>query len=373
MSRALLPDFATRLLAWHARAGRHDLPWQRPRTPYRVWLSEIMLQQTQVATVIPYFERFTVRFATLPELAAAPLDEVLHLWTGLGYYARARNLHRAAQQVCVEHGGQLPTDLEALSALPGIGRSTAAAILAQAHGQRQPILDGNVKRVLCRHQAVPGWPGEAAVQKQLWQIADAFTPAGQAADYTQAIMDLGALVCTRARPACTDCPVSADCLARAAASVADYPQPRPRRALPQRHTSLLLLRRGDGSVLLERRPPAGIWGGLWSLPQYEGEPDALPDWCRQRYGLLPGALRAGDGFVHTFSHFRLHITPLECQVAPADAVLDAPDRLWYNPTNPPRLGLAAPVRRLLGKLRIGPQVSRDADVAPTQGLEGIES
>ncbi|WP_448505688.1 A/G-specific adenine glycosylase [Immundisolibacter sp.] len=348
MSRAALPDFATRLLAWHTRAGRRDLPWQRLRTPYRVWLSEIMLQQTQVQTVIPYFERFTTRFADLPSLAAAPLDEVLHLWTGLGYYARARNLHRAAQQVCREHGGELPINLEALTALPGIGRSTAAAILAQAHGQRQPILDGNVKRVLCRHQAVPGWPGETAVQKRLWQIADALTPAGKAADYTQAIMDLGALVCTRTRPRCTDCPVSADCLARAAGSVADYPQPRPRRAMPQRQTCLLLLRRGDGSVLLERRPSAGIWGGLWSLPQYEGEPGALADWCRQQLGLvLSGAARTGTPFVHTFSHFRLHITPLECPVTPASAVLDAPDRLWYNPNNRPRLGLAAPVRRLL--------------------------
>lgn len=347
---AATPDFATRLLAWHAHAGRHDLPWQRSRTPYRVWLSEVMLQQTQVATVIPYFERFTARYADLPDLAVAPLDEVLHLWTGLGYYARARNLHRAAQQVCAEHHGQLPTDLEALSALPGIGRSTAAAILAQAHGQRQPILDGNVKRVLCRHQAVPGWPGEAAVQKQLWQIADALTPPAHAADYTQAIMDLGAMVCTRARPNCAGCPVSADCLARAAGSVAEYPQPRPRRAVPQRQTCLLLLRRHDGSVLLERRPPTGIWGGLWSLPHYEGQPETLADWCLQQLGLvLSSAAQAGPPFIHAFSHFRLHITPLECPVTPASAVLDAPDRLWYNPSNPPRLGLAAPVRRLLWK------------------------
>ncbi|MGK2941875.1 MAG: A/G-specific adenine glycosylase [Immundisolibacter sp.] len=341
------PAFAVRLLAWHRLAGRHDLPWQRPRTPYRVWLSEIMLQQTQVATVIPYFERFTARFADLPGLAAAPLDEVLHLWTGLGYYARARNLHRAAQQVCHQHGGQLPADLDALSALPGIGRSTAGAILAQAYGQRQPILDGNVKRVLCRHRAVPGWPGETAVQKQLWQIADALTPSTQAADYTQAIMDLGALVCTRARPRCADCPVSTDCLVRAAGSVADFPQSRPKRQLPQRRACLLLLRREDGSVLLERRPPAGVWGGLWSLPQYEGDQDALVDWCQRQYGLLPGAVRAREDFVHTFSHFRLHITPLECPVTQASAVLDAPERLWYNPIKPPRLGLAAPVRRLL--------------------------
>ncbi|MDD3650018.1 A/G-specific adenine glycosylase [Immundisolibacter sp.] len=341
-------SFAERLLAWHARAGRHDLPWQRPRTPYRVWVSEIMLQQTQVATVIPYFERFMARFADLPALAAAPLDEVLHLWTGLGYYARARHLHRAAAQVCREHGGELPTDIEALAALPGIGRSTAAAILAQAHDQRQPILDGNVKRVLCRHRAVAGWPGAAAVQKTLWQLAERYTPPGDAAAYTQAIMDLGALVCTRHRPRCADCPVAADCLAHTTASVADYPQPRPRRVLPQRETALLLLRRDDGSVLLERRPPAGVWGGLWSLPQFDGDPATLAERCRQRFGIaISGPVRRGEPFVHTFSHFRLRITPLECTVAPAAAALDAPDLLWYNPIDPPRLGLATPIRRLL--------------------------
>ncbi|MGE0810132.1 MAG: A/G-specific adenine glycosylase [Immundisolibacter sp.] len=348
MSAQRIDAFADRLLAWHARAGRHDLPWQRPPTPYRVWVSEIMLQQTQVATVIPYFERFMARLAHLPALAAAPLDEVLHLWTGLGYYARARNLHRAAQIVCREHGGELPEDIEALTALPGIGRSTAGAILAQAHGQRQPILDGNVKRVLCRHQAVAGWPGEAAVHKSLWQLAERHTPPGDAADYTQAIMDLGALVCTRRRPRCADCPVAADCVAHATGTAADYPQARPKRVLPQRDTTLLLLRRADGSVLLERRPPAGIWGGLWSLPAFDDDQAGLAQECRRRYGLeIVGDAERGAPFTHTFSHFRLRITPLECAVAPANAALDAPDLLWYNPINPPRLGLAAPVSRLL--------------------------
>jgi A/G-specific adenine glycosylase len=349
VSAEVLDSFADRLLAWHARAGRHDLPWQHPRTPYRVWVSEIMLQQTQVATVIPYFERFMARFASLPALAAAPLDEVLHLWTGLGYYARARNLHRAAQLVCRDHGGELPTDLDALTALPGIGRSTAGAILAQAHGQRQPILDGNVKRVLCRHQAIAGWPGEAAVHKTLWQLADRYTPPDRAADYTQAVMDLGALVCTRRRPRCADCPVEADCLTRAAGTETDYPQALPKRALPQRDTTLLLLRRDDGSVLLQRRPPAGIWGGLWSLPALDGELAELADECRRRFGLaVIGDAQPGAPFTHTFSHFRLHITPLDCAVTPANTALDAPDLVWYNPMTPPRLGLAAPVSRLLG-------------------------
>ncbi|WP_372695012.1 A/G-specific adenine glycosylase [Immundisolibacter sp.] len=339
--------FADRLLAWHAHGGRHDLPWQHPRTPYRVWVSEIMLQQTQVGTVVPYFERFMARFPDIRALAAAPLDDVLHLWTGLGYYARARNLHRAAAQVCRDHEGRLPTDLAALAALPGIGRSTAGAILALGSGQRQPILDGNVKRVLCRHRAVAGWPGTTAVQARLWDIADSLTPPDHAADYTQAIMDLGALVCTRSRPRCGECPVHADCLALAADAVTHYPQPRPRRDLPQRRTALLLLRRPDGRVLLERRPPAGLWGGLWSLPEYTGAVTELADWCRVHYGLSPQAVHGGDPFIHTFSHFRLEITPLECRVQAAPTALDAPDRLWYNPANPARLGLAAPVRRLL--------------------------
>ncbi|GAB4360317.1 MAG: A/G-specific adenine glycosylase [Immundisolibacter sp.] len=340
-------DFAARLLAWHADNGRHDLPWQQPRTPYRVWVSEIMLQQTQVSTVVPYFERFMARFPDIRALAEAPLDEVLHLWTGLGYYARARHLHCAARRVCHHHGGQLPTDPAALTALPGIGRSTAGAILALASGQRQPILDGNVKRVLCRHRAVAGWPGTSAVQARLWELAEALTPPDRVADYTQAIMDLGALVCTRRQPRCGDCPVHADCLALASAAVSDYPQPRPRRDLPQRRTTLLLLRRSDGRVLLERRPPAGLWGGLWSLPEYSGAVAELAAWCRQRYGLWPQTVHGGEPFTHTFSHFRLHITPLECCVRAAPTCLDAPGRLWYNPTDPARLGLAAPVRRLL--------------------------
>jgi A/G-specific adenine glycosylase len=340
-------DFAGRLLTWYAHGGRHDLPWQHPRTPYRVWVSEIMLQQTQVGTVVPYFERFMARFPDIRTLAAAPLDDVLHLWTGLGYYARARNLHRAAAQVCRDHDGRLPADPAALAALPGIGRSTAGAILALGSGQRQPILDGNVKRVLCRHRAVAGWPGAAAVQTRLWHIADTLTPPDRAADYTQAIMDLGARVCTSSRPRCGECPVKADCLALAAGTVADYPQPRPRRDLPQRRTALLLLRRADGQVLLERRPPAGLWGGLWSLPEYSGAATALADWCREHYGLSPQTVHGGEPFVHTFSHFRLEITPLECRVQAAPTILDAPDRLWYNPADPARLGLAAPVRRLL--------------------------
>lgn len=241
-------NFAARLLRWYDRHGRKDLPWQRARTPYTVWVSEVMLQQTQVATVIPYFERFMARFPDVRTLADAPLDAVLAHWSGLGYYSRARNLHRAAQQIRDRHGGVFPEDMDAIAALPGIGRSTAGAILAQALGQRHAILDGNVKRVLTRHRAIAGWPGQSAVERRLWEIAEAETPHARVADYTQAIMDLGAMVCTRARPRCGACPVADDCAARAAGTVSRYPAPKPRKTLPVRQTRMLLVTNGEGEV-----------------------------------------------------------------------------------------------------------------------------
>ena len=282
--------FAERLLAWFADHGRHDLPWQRDPSPYGVWVSEIMLQQTQVATVIPYYERFMARFPDLAALAEAPLDEVLAHWSGLGYYARARNLHRAARQAMAEHGGRLPETIDALQALPGIGRSTAGAILSLALGQRHPILDGNVKRVLARHAAVAGWPGKAAVQRTLWELAEARTPRRRVADYNQAMMDLGATLCTRARPACERCPVAADCRAREQGLQTDYPGPRPRRELPERQVQMLLVRDPQGRVLLERRPPQGVWGGLWCLPELATEADPLAR-CRERGLRRPAAGR----------------------------------------------------------------------------------
>ncbi|HVT35954.1 MAG TPA: A/G-specific adenine glycosylase, partial [Nevskiaceae bacterium] len=252
-------DFSARLLAWFDQHGRHDLPWQHPREPYRVWLSEIMLQQTQVTTVMPYFERFLARFADVQALAAAPLDDVLALWSGLGYYARARNLHACAQTVVREHGGEFPRDIETMMALPGIGRSTAGAILAQAHGQRHAILDGNVRRVLSRHAAVPGWTGEPAVQKKLWAIAESLLPQARLPDYTQALMDLGATVCTARKPACDACPVRADCAARTQQRVAEFPAAKPKRARPQRRSLMLLIENARGEILFERRAAAGIW------------------------------------------------------------------------------------------------------------------
>ncbi|MCW8828472.1 MAG: A/G-specific adenine glycosylase [Gammaproteobacteria bacterium] len=344
-------DFAQRLLAWFDCHGRHDLPWQQQPTPYRVWVSEVMLQQTQVATVIPYFERFMRRFPDLLTLADAPLDEVLAHWSGLGYYSRARNLHRAVQQIRDDHGGEFPHQLEAAMALPGIGRSTAGAILAIACGQHQSILDGNVKRVLSRHAAVAGWPGRREVEKRLWQLAEAYTPAERTADYTQAIMDLGATLCTRSKPRCGDCPLGGDCQAAATERIAEFPGKKPRKSLLQRKTRMLLLQNSDGELLLERRPPSGIWGGLWSLPECPHDQD-LGEWCIRRFGVAPESARAWPPLVHTFSHFQLEIEPWHCRVQPAaaDQVMEQDAALWYKTHLFNQLGLPAPVKRLLGRL-----------------------
>jgi A/G-specific adenine glycosylase len=343
-------DFASAVLAWFERHGRTDLPWQREATPYRVWVSEIMLQQTQVATVVRYFDRFTSRFPDVRALAAAPLDDVLHHWSGLGYYARARNLHRAACQVCDEHGGELPRDLEGMQALPGVGRSTAGAVLSLAGGQRQVILDGNVKRVLARYGAVPGWPGTGEVQRRLWEMAEDLTPHARVAEYNQAMMDLGATVCTRSRPTCGDCPLANGCAAHRMGRVEDFPGRRPRKTLPSRAVRMLLVRDPAGAVLLERRRAAGVWGGLWSLPEIAVDADPL-GWCadalRQR-GRLGRRLATRR---HTFSHFHLDIEPLEILVNnPDQGVLEAESRLWYNPGSPGNVGLAAPVARLLDEI-----------------------
>ena len=334
------------LLAWFDRHGRHDLPWQRPRSLYRTWVSEIMLQQTQVNTVIPYFERFMAAFPDVHALANAPLDEVLHLWTGLGYYARGRNLHKAAQRIRDQHHGRFPETFEALLALPGIGRSTAGAILAQALDQRHPILDGNVKRVLTRYYAIEGWPGEKNVEKRLWELAEAATPRKRVADYTQAMMDLGATLCGR-KANCTACPLTAGCLAYAQGNPGDYPTPRPRKTLPLRQTTLLILSNPDGHILLEQRPPTGIWGGLWSLP--ECPPDRDPRaWCRTELGLEVKRISSGKPFRHTFSHFQLEITPCHAQAIPHDgAVMEPRPQVWYNTRRPDARGLPAPVKALL--------------------------
>ena len=344
------PTFADQVLAWFDQHGRKDLPWQHDTSPYRVWVSEIMLQQTQVRTVIPYYQRFMQRFPDVQALAEAPIDEVLHLWTGLGYYARARNLHRAAQQVCTEHGGVFPRSLEALQGLPGIGRSTAGAILGIAFGEWAAILDGNVKRVLARYHAVAGWPGDTAVHRQLWAFAEKHTPQARVADYTQAMMDLGATLCTRSRPRCTECPLQAGCSALAQGRQADFPGKKPRKALPVRSTVFLVLRDTQGHVLLQQRPPSGIWGGLWCFPELPSL-QVAPDWCLEQLGHAARSLESGAAFRHTFSHYHLDIQPLYAQLdAQPEAIMDAGDRLWYNVQRPPEIGLAAPVARLLASL-----------------------
>ncbi len=344
--------FGQRVLRWYDRHGRKDLPWQHPRSAYQVWLSEIMLQQTQVATVIPYFQRFLLRFPDIGTLAAAPLDEVLRHWAGLGYYARARNLHRAARLIVERHGGEFPRDFEAVQALPGIGRSTAGAILAQAFGQRHAILDGNVRRLLGRYHAVPGWPGEPRVAAQLWRHAETHLPSTRLADYTQALMDLGATVCAR-RPDCGRCPLRDDCRAHAQGRTTDYPQPRPRKARPLRTTHMLILECADGSVLLERRPARGIWGGLWSLPELPAESHAAAH-CRERFGVRVQQPLALTPLRHGFTHFDLDIHPIRLRVRGRPAAAPPEDRVWYRHAGrglaAHDFALPAPVQKLLDQL-----------------------
>jgi len=357
------PDtFAQRVLDWFDRHGRKDLPWQRDTSPYRVWVSEIMLQQTQVRTVIPYFERFMAAFPDVQALASAPEDEVLHRWTGLGYYARARNLHRAAKRVASELQGHFPDTIEALCELPGVGRSTAGAIRSIAFGRRASILDGNVKRVLARHYRVAGWPGESAVHQQLWEIAERHTPAERCADYTQAMMDLGATLCTRAKPACEACPLAATCRALAHGDQRDFPGSKPRKALPVKSTHFLIVRSSEGDVWLEKRPASGIWGGLWCFPEVEA-PELASGRCVDLWGARPARMEIQAGFRHTFSHYHLDITPvvLELDCAP-HSVMEGSGQLWYNLSQPPQIGLAAPVASLLEQLA-GPR--RGAN-APTE-------
>ncbi|PIQ37620.1 MAG: A/G-specific adenine glycosylase [Lysobacterales bacterium CG17_big_fil_post_rev_8_21_14_2_50_64_11] len=345
-----MTTFAAQLLAWFDHAGRHDLPWQHPRSPYRVWLAEVMLQQTQVRTVIPYFQRFTTALPTLPALARAPLDEVLALWSGLGYYSRARNLHRAASLCMQRHGGELPHDFTQLIDLPGIGRSTAGAILAQAHGLPFAILDGNVRRVLCRVHGVDGWPGASATQQQLWSLAQSHLPTARLADYTQAQMDLGASVCTRSNPRCGDCPLRTRCAAHRQQRTAELPTRRSKPALPQREACMLLVLDEQRRLLLLRRPPTGIWGSLWSLPQLASRAEG-EQWLAGIAQSCTPPQPLGEPLLHTFSHFRLLIAPLHCVMMQAKPIAgDNPDLQWRSLDSLCQIGLPAPVRRLISRL-----------------------
>ena len=356
---AVTNRFAPELIAWHARAGRHDLPWQRERTAYRVWISEIMLQQTQVSTVIPYYERFMRRFPDARSLADAPIDEVLHLWTGLGYYARARNLHRAAIAIRDEHGGEFPLTFESVAALPGIGRSTAGAILALSTGARHPILDGNVKRVLSRVFLIDGDPAAKKTLDDLWTLSEACTPQHDLATYTQAIMDLGATLCTRSKPACVLCPMTDFCGARAMHRQSELPAKKRRQSRAERRSKRVwmpIIRDAQGAVYLERRPARGIWGGLWCLPEFETA-SAANAFVRNHFTASEGSVELGV-IEHSFTHFDLQIQPLEFTLpASAASRVMEPDReLWYKlslESASPRIGLPAPIKLLLESLDSG--------------------
>ncbi len=338
-------NFADRVLTWFEDHGRKHLPWQQNVTPYKVWVSEIMLQQTQVATVIPYFERFMASFPTVESLSEASLDEVLAHWTGLGYYARARNLHKAAQQVCQQYNGVFPTTVEQLEALPGIGRSTAGAIISLSLNQRATILDGNVKRVLARHQALEGWPGVSKVHKALWDIADQFTPTDNCKAYNQAMMDLGATICTRSSPSCLLCPVSTDCIARAANTWQNYPSKKPKTIKPIRTSTFAILRNTQDEVYLIRRPEQGIWGGLWCFPEIDKPEDI--------HFISPPAHKTETlpVFRHTFSHFHLDIEPIVFTMSRSTAEVREDSGAWVSIEDAMLKGLAAPVVNLLKQLQ----------------------
>ncbi len=343
-----MSGFAQQLIRWQQSHGRHGLPWQGRRDPYAVWLSEIMLQQTQVASVIPYYQRFLARFPHIAALAAAGEDEVLAHWSGLGYYSRARNLHRAAQIMVEEHGAEFPREFEHILALPGIGRSTAAAISAFAFGARRAILDGNVKRVLARYLAVAGHPGEKKVEELLWRHAEALLPDSGIETYTQALMDLGATLCTRAKPDCIACPVSADCIARQQGRQAEFPQPRPRKALPEKETTMLLFMR-QGEIFLEKRPPAGIWGGLWSFPESDGKEDAQRHGAA-RFGFESGSPEPRPAMRHVFTHFRLNIHPLLLNVRRIHPGARQQEGVWLSVEDAMEAAIPTPVRKLLAGL-----------------------
>lgn len=343
-------QFQQRILDWFKEHGRKNLPWQKIKSPYCTWLSEIMCQQTQVTTVIPYFQRFIQRFPTIYSLAQANSDEVLSLWSGLGYYARARNLHRSAQIIAKEYAGKFPQELTQLQNLPGIGRSTAGAILALGFNKPASILDGNVKRVLTRFHAIAGWPGLTTINNKLWSLAENYTPTKQIGDYTQAMMDLGALICTRTHAKCLKCPLQTHCLAYHQGNPHHFPSTKPRQQLPKRSINLLLLINKQNEILLEKRPPMGIWGGLWSLPECAMTENAM-DFCKKYYHCITEKPIQHATFKHTFSHFQLEITPLVLTVKKwTPPLMESEHIVWYNNQQLANKGLAAPVKKLLSNI-----------------------
>ena len=341
-----MDNFSKSLISWHKKHGRHDLPWQCDSSPYHVWVSEIMLQQTQVGTVIPYFNRFIESFPDVQSLAKADIDEVLSHWTGLGYYARGRNLHRSSQMICDSYGGKLPSNKDDLLSLPGIGRSTAGAIMALAFNRQNAILDGNVKRVLSRFYTVDGWPGLLDVEKQLWQLAEDMTPERDVARYTQAIMDLGATVCTRSKPKCDICPVSHDCIARQKNSQDKYPNPKPKKTIPLRETVFLLLENKSGEMLLQRRPATGVWSGLWCFPECSPDDD-IEEWLLTKTGFSGSIIQKLSIIRHTLTHFRMEILPVHLKVKQCNNVKEVSDQQWCLSGDALKFGVPAPVKNLL--------------------------
>lgn len=338
-------DFSTRLIAWQKVYGRHDLPWQNTRDPYAIWVSEIMLQQTQVTAVIGYYQRFMQRFPSIKSLADASQEEVLQYWSGLGYYSRARNLHNAAQTVMDEHGGKFPQDFEQIQTLSGIGRSTAAAIASFAFNQNQTILDGNVKRVLARHYLIEGWTGTPKIEKQLWTLAESLVPEQDMVAYTQGLMDLGATICTRSKPKCTECPLIKTCKAYTQNSVAKLPTPKPKKAIPQKETIMLLIRHGK-EILLEKRPSTGIWGGLWSFPEI-GPQEIATQVALSRFGLNTEAEEPLPSIQHVFTHFKLEITPQPLHVMRKPLQANMPNLIWLPIEDAIGAALPTPVRNIL--------------------------
>lgn len=345
-------QFQKSILAWFDLHGRKQLPWQQNKTPYRVWLSEIMLQQTQVATVIPYFERFMQHFPDLTALAKAHEDEVLHLWAGLGYYSRARNLHRAAKMVMDQFNGAFPNTLEDLQSLPGIGASTAGAILAIAFNQAAAILDGNVKRVLTRFHGITEPINEKRIENILWEFAKSYTPAQRCADYTQAMMDLGATLCMRRKPQCNICPLLGNCVAAQQGIAELLPKKKTTRQLPTRTATLLILKKGP-DILLYKRPPTGIWGSLWSLPEIAGLPEltAIQAHCWLHFKLHVNDFQSLASFRHTFSHYHLDIFPIVIELKKISAkIMEETQQIWYNPSKPNSIGLPKPIQSIMRTL-----------------------
>jgi A/G-specific adenine glycosylase len=359
------PAFSAAVIHWQKRHGRHQLPWQNTRDAYRIWLSEIMLQQTQVAAVIPYYQRFLARFPDVASLAAAPAEDVMAHWSGLGYYSRARNLHRCAQRICTEYGGVFPADPELLSDLPGIGRSTAAAISAFAYGTRAAILDGNVKRVFCRIFGIDGYPGERPVEQLLWRRAEALLPEQDVESYTQGLMDLGATLCTRSKPSCASCPLAQRCAAFATNRVDQLPMRKLKKPIPEKHAAMLIIV-DRNQVLLEQRPGMGIWGGLLSLPELDRlmtvpEDGGIDDQreCTANASLqavitraiapfgTPASCERLQPFAHGFTHFKLHVVPYRITLQRRIELAGQINHVWYAVEKLAQAPLPAPVKKLL--------------------------